>query len=55
MSSSKHDMYALVPMPEYGWIAGKPLLSGRTAGIALMTYGKGRIQVGDEYFIDDSW
>lgn len=48
-------MCPLIPMPEYGWIAGKHLLNGRLAGVALMTYGKGRIQVGDAYFVDDSW
>ena len=48
-------MDTLVPMPEYGWIAGKRLADGRLAGVALMTYGKGRLQVGDAYIVDDGW
>ena len=48
-------MYTLAPMPEYGWMAGKTLPDGRLAGVALMTYSKGRIQVGDTYFVADSW
>ena len=48
-------MYTLAPMPEYGWMAGTVLPDGRMAGVALMTYGKGRIQVGNAYFINDSW
>ena len=46
----------LAPMPELGWIAGKTLPDGHLAGVALMLYGKGRIQVGDRrYGIDDAW
>ena len=45
----------LMPMPEQGWIAGKLLTDGRMGGVALMTYGKGRLQVGNAYVVDDGW
>ena len=49
------DIHALVPMSEQGWIDGKTLPDGRLAGVALMTYGKGQLQVGDRWVINDSW
>ena len=45
----------LGPMPEYGWIAGKRMPDRRIAGVALMLFGKGRLQIGNEFTLDDSW